>query len=498
MKSLRKCLVLVLCLTMVCALGACGRKTASGYYEDFDDETENSSVEEIVSNDESSSDGASSTESKKNTVSNGASSVKSGSTGKRTNTDIWQIRRNVKPSAEKSVIKNLNLGGKELKMLVWNSNYTEQDEKIVKAFEKKYNCKIKVTNANYESYFNIISTQLSAGKPFDIIKMHRAHFPHAAIVKMIQPLENYISNEDITNTSKNPGIDWDWTYINASWNDHIYYTISGRPCALPIIVYNKLLFKNYGLEDPLELWNKGGWTAGKIEEYAKQVGAQGMYLYDSTVSKKLAARGGDPDYYSIDKSGKVTWLGANTAMKAKEEEAQRLLKLSSVSEMGPRLDSMISGKCMMHCIELDQLVVQAKALAGSAAFGKDINNVGIAPLPLKNDGTYYSTGVSGYAASRGCDPTAAIAMTVFYSMQNEGWDTNAIPAVQANRELLYSLYDKMTVVENYTFLTADGKEESDILYPMSTEIEKGGDIAKLQSSYAPKIKSLLEYSLSKQ
>lgn len=506
MKTIKKCLALLLCLAVIMALGACGRKTPSGYYEDVDSALENTS--ELIEGQDNTDNGNTDSEKTKNDSSAKVSNTSeiSGKGGKRTSESIWKIKRDVKPSASKSVIKNLNLGGKKLRMLVWNSNYTERDEQIIKAFESKYNCKITVSSVNYESYLGNISTQLAAGKPFDIIKLHRAHFPQVAIANMVQPLENYISNEDLTDTSKKAGIDWDWTLMNASWNNHIYFTLNGMPCALRIIVYNKLLFKQYGLEDPIDLWNKGQWTVATIEKYSAQVSAasNSIHFMDDTVAEVLSghkfnstARKNET-YYSIEKDGTVKWLGAHSDMYNLRLEERRLKQISNLYEQSTRLDTMINGQAMMHRLELDQLVVSAKSLQASAAFGKNLNNVGVVPLPLYSDGTYQSSGHSGYAASRGCDPTAAIALTVFYGSQSANWDDGTIPAVNSNKNLFYSLYDKMEIPQNYTFLAADGQDLGDILYPMNTEIGKGGDIMRLLESYAPKVKSVLEYSLSKQ
>lgn len=506
MKIFRNGFIILVCLALVFSLSACKRQTAGGYYVDFDDssniaDTDNSTGDLSSGGNASAGVTGKKNNGTKNTASSKAGGTVSGSGNKRTEAELWKIRRDIKPSAKSSKIKNLNLEGKKLRMLVWNSNWTERDEDTIAAFEKKFNCKVEVTNANYESYFNIISTQLSSGKPFDIIRLHRAHFPHAAIAKMIQPIEDYVAEEDLTTTYKKPGVDWDWTVLNSSWNNHIYYTLSARPCALPVMIYNKVLFQKFGLEDPMTLWKSGKWNLATIENYAKQVKAadKNMYFYDSTVSKALCSHAtGDAGYFEITKDGTVKWLGANTALYNKTVESMRLLNLSHLEESSARLDSLTSGKCMLHSMELDQLITQTKTIEDSAAFGKDINNLGVVPIPYNDNGSYNSTGVTGYASSRGCDPTAAIALTVFYASQNEGWDTNTIPAVQQNRDILYSLYDKMTPVHNYTFRTADGKQESDILYQMNADIKAGGDIMKLLESYAPKVKTMMEYSLSKQ
>ena len=509
MKVMKRICACFLCVIMIMALGSCGRKTPNGYYSDLEDGGEGVSNATDGNASDKEKDSASkgkNAEKQKGNASAENSNAGTSNGGNRTKESLWKIKRDVKPKASKSVAKNLNLKGKQIRMLVWNSNYTERDEKIIKAFESKYNCKIKVSSVNYESYLGTISTQLAAGKPFDIVKLHRAHFPQVAIANMVQPLENYIANEDLTTNSKKAGIRWDWTLMNASWNNHIYFTLSGMPCALRIFVYNKLLFKQFGLEDPISLWKKGQWTVAKLEQYAKQVSAadRNMHFFDDTVSEalvghKFSSKARDnSSFYRIEKNGTVKWLGANSDYYNLLVESRRLKKISNLYEQSARLDTMINGQAMMHKIELDQLVVQAKSLKASAAFGKNLNNVGVVPIPLYNDGSYQCAGHSGYAASRGCDPRAAIAMTIFYASQAANWDDGSLPAVESNKNLFYSLYDKMEVPQNYAFLTADGQEMSDVLYPMNAEIEKGGDIMKLLDSYSSKAKNLLEYSLSKQ
>ena len=50
----------------------------------------------------------------------------------------------------------------------------------------------------------------------------------------------------------------------------------------------------------------------------------------------------------------------------------------------------------------------------------------------------------------------------------------------------------------YYFLTSSGKRIEQEIYDMKVAIDNGGDIMKLLQSYAPTVKSIIEYNLEKQ
>ena len=509
MKKLRSCLALFLVLAMVFSLSACGRKT--GYYVDGSEITDLDDYESWVDEGGDNADGTTSGGTTSGgttsggTTSGGTTSggTVSGTSGDRTQESIWKIKRNVAPQASGSIMKNLDFKGKKLRMLVYNSNYTDGDKAIVADFQKKYNCKIDVDVVNYEDYPTVMSSSLSGGKPYDIIRLHEGFFPMIGVSKLGQPLETAISKEDLITSTKRQGINWDATYLTGVWNNHVYLALERRTGPLWMMIYNKLLFKQYGLEDPMELYKKGQWTVDKIIEMAKTVNASGgnVKFHNDAVSQELARLkypSGQLPFLEIEEDGTVNWIGANSKMIEYNNYDQSLRALAPLSETTASVQRIVNGECMLDISVGEQMNNYLSQFKGSQAFGKDIKNVGFVPVPLDDEGKHLGLGIEGFAAARGCDPKAAVAMTIFYSMQKAPWVDTQYPALAESVDIFESMYDKARYRQAYVWRAANGKKGDELIYPMYEQIDKGGDIMRLAQEYAPTFKSAVEYTLSQQ
>lgn len=507
MLKIKNYLSVLLCLCLIASFVGCGRKqTVSGYYVD-----ENDSFIEEVSDEDTTSDANSTTSDteKKNDTSSGTNETTFQNTsgpkkGVSRGEVSWKIKRNVKQGGSGS-LKNKNFGGKTFKMLVYHANYTDKDKDIIKGFENKYNCKVQVNPVNFEDYLTIMSTSLASGKPYDIIRLHCAFFPQSAISNLIQPLEKYISKQDCATKSSETGIDWERTVNNCTWNDHVYYVINRRFCPLQVMIYNKLMFKQYGFEDPLTMYKKNpsSWNFTKIEEYAKVVAksGSGKFFYDSTIADCGANYLNTKNnyFYRIETDGTVNWLGANSDYAKIFEEVKRLKAISPCDSIQASIDTMVNGAVMLHVTDAEKLSTFANQLKSSAAFGNSLNNVGVVPLPTYPNGSYASSGAEGYGAARGVNPEAALAYTIFSSTASAPWSGSGVPALDDNVSVFDGLYNKMSTTDgSYMFLSSDGQRIEQAIYPMFTDINNGGDIMRALNSYENTVKTILEYNLSKQ
>lgn len=493
-----KILVMVLCIAILFSVAGCGRRqTSSGYWVGSDYELTETESE----NDNSGNDNTSEKDEPVISSNNPSSNAPV-----RNEEDLWKIKRDIKPGAKSSVMKNLNFKGKTFTFLDWTGNHSEKDDAMIKAFSQKYNCKIKVTTVDFESYLTVMATAISSGKPYDIVKFAAAFMPQVAISSLAQPLEDYISQADLTTSSKKTGVDWDNTIANATWGNHVYYLVGHRPTFLSVMFYNKLLYSDYGLEDPLTLYKKGQWTWDKVKQQAAVVknANTGVYLYDKSVPNMYLQTliGGRQNFYKIDTSGKVTWTGPTTEIYNAYTKQREMYNLSPLMGTYAQSDNFESGKCMLWISETAKYPRFEPIFKKSAALGNNLANVGVVPIPTSKEtkNAYMGEGCSstGYTALRGADPTAAIAYFIYTTEQSEPWESCETPAIQANKELMVSLYDKINLENSYYFLTAEGKRIEQVIYNMYTEIDAGGDIMKLLESYAPKVKPILENSLAYQ
>ena len=273
------CIVLV--LIQITALSGCA-KNEGEYY----------SVVEVVDDDTASNNASG----KDNTVSNNAS-VNDNKSSQSNSTDS-KVTSQTKKTVSKSgtwqeVLKSMpkNLRGKELEIV---SQYPMSEipgvAGAIKKFEKASGMSVKWSYVQFGNYESNLNTRMAADNPPDIV------YTNAMVISRIQhfqPIKNL--NFDFS------GKEWDQQTIKA-------YTIKGNSYAVALspeytyqhqpqaMFYNKNLIKEYGFEDPYQLWKKGKWTFSKMlemaKEYNKETGNLGFSfgsIYEYPMMKGLCA-----------------------------------------------------------------------------------------------------------------------------------------------------------------------------------------------------------------
>lgn len=199
----------------------------------------------------------------------------------------------------KSVSLPEKLDGNEIRILGYAGWEGEQEE-IRKILKDAYNVDVKYTVlTNWQDNENKIATELAAGNAFDLVITGKSLFDNG----LVQPIDQYFDLEDPIFKNMNNAIE------TMRMKDGKLYGITSTTYP-QVIVYNKTLFENNGLEDPLECYNNGTWTFDKFKEacsvLASQEGANGKkkYAFSSwDPSNFLTANG---TYYVKNVDGKVT------------------------------------------------------------------------------------------------------------------------------------------------------------------------------------------------
>ncbi len=113
--------------------------------------------------------------------------------------------------AAKSQASGLNLKGKTIKMAITEEGQynTASFKRTIAAFEKEYNCKVKLTTLKFATYNQQVTQALSAGNMYDICYAHGSMFPACAIDKLYEDVLPTLRQDDLMD-SNNPlagGID---------------------------------------------------------------------------------------------------------------------------------------------------------------------------------------------------------------------------------------------------------------------------------------------------
>lgn len=391
-----------------------------------------------------------------------------------------KVERPNEPKRQESVLANKNYKGKNFKILYW---YTPDDsvERKVKAFNKAHNANLKIEIVNGDP--NVaMAKSIAGGKPYDIVANHGDYFPQTIFQDIYEPLESYISKDDMysPSNSKNGGL---LSTVNDrfAWGGHYYALGSAKSIYQNLVYYNKKLFKESGLEDPWELYKKGQWNWDKVKEMSKKVtdltngvafftvsslnswntinAVEGISFNNGVYSENIASE----RFIQSAKAYQDTFLG-NDAM-------------ALVAEGDP----FISGKLYLNMNVTDSYTFYANKVKVSSAFGRKVENLGTVPVPygpLNTEKKYPGHAAQGYSATKGCsDPSVAACYALFESR----WTDNSSTTKKVPTEVLTEV---QTLFANNGFLGYSGFKDSSgnsyhsIVNDMGIKIMQGADVVQ--------------------
>lgn len=480
-------LILLSLLMIIVPTAGCKEKedilSYYSYYEDYpEDETEGGE------------DGTESTDSNDNNQSND----KNQSDGKNNSGGNDNGGSGGTTGGNAPVSKKYDFKGEEFTMAItWSEEmyHTTSFKATISAFEKKYNCKIKTVELDFDKYNQQVSQRMSTSDPYDICFMHGSFFPDGALAGIY---------EDLTATVKEIGS----KNINTeksnlfSWNNKLYGVVSNNSCYPVVMYYNKVLFENAGLEDPRELYNQGKWTWDKFFQMGKEVTDPNSDTYFLGSHFTEATIYGE-NYIYIE-NGKVINNLMSNKINLSLQLMQKIYVGNDAIGRNKQDDNYITefanGRVYAFIEESSKYNEAGNAVKNSMAFNKSIKNIGIVPLPLPAENTkkLYPTGwYTAVCAGKGSDPRVAVLWQDF----KDGYES----PVKGNNE--FSAEDKALIqklLNGPTIQSAHGQYASSstrtaalwegVLYG----IHNGADISKSLNDILPQFNACIEATVGKQ
>lgn len=422
--------------------------------------------------------------------------------GETINTDVGVT---IKGGTE-SMTKGLNFGGKTFTMAVQEGGYATTSFKAkVAAFEKQFNCKISMKYVNFGSFNSEIAKQMSTGKSYDIIYFHGSKFPPCVMDGLCEDLTNYITTADLAGSDASKGgIDLDKT-LQWAWNGKLYGLCDWSSNNPDIFFYNKLLFKQYKLEDPRDLYEKGQWTWDKIFEIGEKVTDKKAGQYFICGNYSITQTYGTSCLY-IENGKPVEAFSSNNFYKSLKLIQDVYYGRNGKDPIGepwvngaPSTETFISGKGFMYFEESSKWEVLAPDIAKSYGFNKDLSNFSIVPAPFtaENTSKLYPVGwYTGIAAGKGSDPKAAVAWAVFQSYF-ETPVKDDYPMSKADAALIKKLQAGKTLPNRHGAYANTSTSTTNIYTSILTEVMKGTDIAQAVANYYPQIISCMDTTVGK-
>ena len=501
MKKLTRLFALMLALLMVFAIAGCGSSTTyESYYEEDGDTT--SEKDNAPAGDTSSKTDAGNqndTSSKKPTT-NVAPGIQSGQVGDKIDVSKWGIADSTKGIEDK-----VSLKGKTLRMLCFKTiNYQSAAfQRTVKAFEKEYDCKIKIDYAAFgNEYTTALRNAVAANKPYDIAFMHASWSNDTIASNLYEPLNGSMTTADLLDKN-NKGIDLTKS-IEISWAGNIYGVCGYRGVNPMIIYYNKVMFqRDFDAEDdPRTLYENGKWTWDKFFELGSKVvdaandkwfGGYNFFRVEicSTFGGNCVTIKNGVPTVTIDSKEYIA------GMKNISKLGSGATKIIQTQTAEDQLENFLAGETYVYTEESDRYTKIMDRIGTLSAFKKNGNNLGIVPLPLgdTNKNKTYPTGwIETAVCPKGANPDYVIAWAKFWTSYDDPVTTDKTKMGKKDQAMIDDLLKNIN--PRRCSYSDSSWAMSALEWNLVTEAARGNDLSAQINAYRPQMQSCIDATMA--
>lgn len=139
-----------------------------------------------------------------------------------------------------------------------NRKITNNDKKLVAAFEKKTGIKVKLTYAEYGTYAETVANRVAAKNAPDIINGERIAYPNG-FISLCEPLDaqTFKLDDSFWDKKSMQGSLFRGKYYGVISTKSLYYDARMLMYNVPLL--KKILGSKYAKESPRALWKAGKW-----------------------------------------------------------------------------------------------------------------------------------------------------------------------------------------------------------------------------------------------
>lgn len=279
---------------------------------------------------------------------------------------------------------------------IWNNTLAEDPDAFnlvwstKEKFEQKYGGNVEIIGVGWGEMAETVISKVNAGEVCDLAQAHDQNFPIYGAKNIVQDISQYIDLDDDF---------WYDSVTDAFTYGGVHYA-AGADAAPVVISYNKTLFEQNGIKTPMEYFKEGNWNWDTFREVALSLTGDtdgdgnndvyGFGWWDSFYVQMLAANGITHMNYGADGT-----IGSNY-LTPQANEAFTFLQNGYIKDKFMRLadgDAFInefkSGKLAMTC---------EYGFAALTAYPCDYE-IEWAPLPTGPSGQTYECGgsLTGFA-----------------------------------------------------------------------------------------------------
>lgn len=378
---------------------------------------------------------------------------------------------------------NKTFEGVTLKRLMWYEP-SEAEQALKEEFEQRTGCTIEDTVVDFQNYNTAIANSIAANDPYDIGYIYGAFFPAQIIAGMYQPVNTYMTEENLVDSSSaetitNGGFDLQkMNYYR--WNGNYYGLSSYWDVDMLVLYYRTDLIVESGLMTPNDYVAQGNWNLDTFFDLATSLtnASRGMYGYSAGgentrgYGEFISAYG--TQVVAYDSNGVPSQnLGDPLVLEALNFVQKMTYGAGAVANPGNADTSFRRGNAAMS---IDGLYEAAKMMNDPNVSDVVKNNWDIAPIPLaasNADGAYPTDWLKAIGIVNGSvnpDAVAAFALHMSKGKGDNSWETS-MTQEQIDRvtpfyaNINYSNYGYGTIVENFSNMIAN--------------IMSGGDVSQL-------------------
>lgn len=438
----------------------------------------------------------------------GCSGGKGGSDAKTDSVD----RESLVKEGSTPLEEGLDFGGKTVTYAIGLQLSNTMKRQLI-AFENKYNCKVETDLLGFQDYVQLLASRMAGGKVYDIIQLEGIRFPSIAISNFVEPLEDYITSADWAGDDYTQGGFVKDETLKFVWDGHLYAAVCAQgefSSKVGYFAYNKKIFEAAGAEDPRTLYEQGKWDWDALknvgEKIVKNTDAKLFNYY--SLDYIVASNGGSTIDLSDPENPKanLTSPAINNAWNFVQELVSGSNPIVGMHGYGDHTpEAFGDGKvAMFGCAVFDLYdnYCLGEVVTNSNAFDKNLDNLGVVPMPLGPDNKDKVYGITscvyGIGAGAGTsDPRIALAFAkhsaTFPTVDRNG----AYKYSDADYKLLTELQSEKKQGRTHQF--SDGSNsDADLLASVRHDITEGGDVAQVLASYNAQIQNCIDVTMEQQ
>lgn len=368
--------------------------------------------------------------------------------------------------------------GKALKILIPGEATQPWQEAVFAEFRTKYpDVTLEVATASWTEWEIKMSSAYNAKDPYDVVNIGVNSMPKLSLMGLVQPIQHYVNMQ-------NPNLHMTTMEDCFKYNGNYY--VAATDTNFGIIFYNKDMFADAGLTDPMQLYRAGKWNWSEFVRAAKTLTDKDNNVTGYATNEPYLFYGSNAtSTLKLDANGKFALNMDDPAFIAALEILQDGEESGWSGYQGhPTTTFAYSYAAMLGIFTMYEPSVRAYISSAGVSL-----NYGAVPLPAgpNNPNKQNMVHAEGYAIGAGADCPAHAGKLIDMLA-----DAQAAHEVELNKDIPaehVALYNEM---RNNVFCVNTRDSAVGGGYDLVNEVKAGKSIAQVIEAFKPQYQSMID------